>query len=366
MKNFLFVASLVSSVLIAGCSSNPVPASGNTTVSSSPAPSAVSAGPSSPAYHVVRHIPVGGEGGWDYATADGPSHRLFLSHGNHVVVVDSSSGALVGDIPKTEGVHGIAIARDLHRGFVSNGRTSTVTIFDLDSLKVLDEVKTSGQRPDAIIFDPASSRVFTFNAGGENATAIDAATGSIAGTVALGGKPEFAVADGQGHVYVNIEDTSEIATIDSKALTVLSRWKLAPCEGPSGLAMDRASRRLFSGCGNKVMAVSDPDGGRVVTTVPIGEGVDANAFDAASGLAFSSNGADGTLTVVRASSPDHYEVVATVPTQRGARTMALDESTHHIFLPTAQFGPPPPATTERPHPRPTIMPGTFEIVEVAP
>ena len=362
MKRVAFIASLAASVLI-GCSSN----RGNMPVNSTTAARSTRSSMAAPStYHVVRHIAVGGEGGWDDLTMDSPSHRLFLSHGNHVSVVDTNSGTVVGDIPKTEGVHGIAIAHQLRRGFVSNGRTSTVTIFDLDSLKVLDEVKTTGERPDAIIFDPASSRVFTFNAGGKNTTAFDAASGSVAGTIDLGGKPEFAQADGQGHVYVNVEDTSEIVAIDSKALTVLMRWKLAPCEEPSGLAMDRVSRRLFSGCNNKIMAVSDPDGGRVVATVPIGAGVDGGAFDATRGLAFSSNGADGTLTVVRASSPDHYEVVTNVPTQRGARTMALDQSTHHIFLPTAQFGPPPPATTERPHPRPTILPGTFEVVEVAP
>ena len=361
MKNLVFIVSLAAAALL-GCSSNSGKMSGGSTMGST----STTPTPALSSYHVIRHILVGGEGGWDYATMDSPSHRLFLSHGSHVVVVDTNSGTIVGDIPKTEGVHGIAIARDLRRGFVSNGRTSTVTIFDLDSLKVLNEVKTTGERPDAIIFDPSSSRVFTFNAGGKNTTAFDAASGSVAGTVDLGGKPEFAVADGRGHVYVNVEDTSEIVAIDSQALIVLGRWKLAPCEEPSGLAIDRDARRLFSGCGNKLMAVSDPDSGRVVTTVPIGEGVDANAFDAGNGLAFSSNGADGTLTVVRASSPDHYEVVTNVPTQKGARTMALDESTHHIFLPTAQFGPPPPATADRPHPRPTIMPGTFEIVEVGP
>jgi DNA-binding beta-propeller fold protein YncE len=364
MKRFVFLVSLAASVFVSGCSSGrgTTPAS-STPIGTTPSTSAM---PAATTYHVVRHIPVGGEGGWDYATVDGPSHRLFLSHANHVVVVDTRSGTIVGDIPKTEGVHGIAIARELHRGFVSNGRTSTVTIFDLDSLKVLDEVKTTGDRPDAILFDPASSRVFTFNAGGKNTTALDAASGAVAGTLDLGGKPEFAAADGRGHVYVNVEDTSEIVAIDSKALTILKRWKLDPCEEPSGLAMDRGARRLFSGCGNKLMAISDPDTGRVVGTVPIGAGVDANAFDAGTGFALSSNGADGTLTLVRASSPDHYEVLANVPTQKGARTMALDETTHHIFLPTAQFGPPPPATAERPRPRPTMVPGTFEVLEVGP
>jgi DNA-binding beta-propeller fold protein YncE len=353
------IAALVSAVglLSFGCTTQSTP---------SPQPAQSAAAAPSPHYHVVRHIPVGGDGGWDYLTMDSPSHRLFISRGDRVVVLDVQSGKVVGEIPNTQGVHGIAIAPDLHRGFVSDGRTSTVTIFDLDSLKTLSEVKTTGDRPDAIIFDPASSRVFTFNAAGKNTTAIDAATGNIAGTVALGGKPEFAAADGKGHVYVNVEDTSELVALDSKALTEIKRWKLTPCEEPSGLAMDRNHRRLFSGCGNKLMAVSDPDAGRVVATVPIGQGVDANAFDPAFNLAFSSNGADGTLTVAHEVTPDQYEVADNVPTQRAARTMALDEQTHHIYLATAQFGPPPAPTPERPRPRPPMLPGTFEIVEVAP
>jgi DNA-binding beta-propeller fold protein YncE len=318
-----------------------------------------------PKYHVARHIPLGGEGGWDYLTIDSPSHRLFISRGDHVVVLDVETAKVVGEIPKTEGVHGIAIARDLHRGFVSNGRLNTVTIFDLDSLKVTGEAKTS-ERPDAIMFDPVSARVFTFNAGGKNSTAVDAKSGEVAGTIPLGGKPEFAVADGKGHVYVNIEDTSELAEIDSKTLTVTKRWKLTPCEEPSGLAIDREHRRLFSGCSNKVMAISDPDAGKVITTVPIGDGVDGNGFDPAFGVAFSANGASGTLTVVREVSPSKFEVVDNAATARGARTMTVDEKTQHIYLPTAQFGPPPAPTPERPHPRPAVMPGTFEIIDVAP
>ncbi|MEA2571514.1 MAG: hypothetical protein QOI24_3515 [Acidobacteriota bacterium] len=317
-------------------------------------------------YHVVRHIPIGGEGGWDYLTVDSASHRLFVSHSDRVNVVDLDKGTVVGAIMNTPGVHGIALAPSLHRGFISAGRTSSVTVFDLDTLATLSELKTTGERPDAIMFDPVSSRVFTFNAGGKNTTAFDAATGAVAGTIDLGGKPEFAVSDGKGRVFVNIEDTSEVVAIDAQTLTIATRWKLAPCEEPSGLAIDRVHRRLFSGCDNKVMAISDADAGRVVTTVPIGEGVDANAFDPEANLAFSSNGQSATLTVVRESTPDQFAVVENVATQQGARTMALDEKTHHIYLATAKFGPPPAATAERPHPRPTILPGTFEIVEVAP
>ena len=318
-----------------------------------------------PHYHVVKHFPVGGDGGWDYLTIDGPTHRLFISRGDHVTVLDVASGRVVGEIPKTEGVHGIAIDRELHRGFVSNGRLDSVTIFDLDSLKVIGDVKTS-PRPDAIMFEPVSSRVFTFDAGGKNSTAIDAAKGTVAGEIPLGGKPEFAVHDGKGHVFVNIEDTSELAEIDAKELRVMRRWKLEGCEDPSGLAIDRQHKRLFSGCANKVMAVSSIETGKVIATVPIGEGVDGDGFDPEYGVAFASNGVSGTLTVVRELSPDRFEAVENVPTARGARTMTVDEKTHHIFLPTAQFGPPPAPTPDRPRPRPTILPGTFEIIEVAP
>ncbi|MEO8034632.1 MAG: YncE family protein [Acidobacteriota bacterium] len=355
MKRF---AALASVLLMAGCATN-----SSTSTATNQSPATAAAAPAR--YHVVRHIPVGGVGGWDYLTMDGGSHRLFLSHSDRVEVVDVGSGKVVGTIPNTPGVHGIAIASSLHRGFVSAGRTSSVTIFDLDSLVPLGEVKT-GERPDAIIFDPVTARVFTFNAGGKNTTAIEAASGAVAGTIDLGGKPEFAVSDGKGRVYVNIEDTNEVVAFDPKALTVITRWKLEGCDEPSGLAMDRAHGRLFSGCGNKVMAISDADAGRMLTTVPIGEGVDANVFDPALGLAFSSNGADGTLTVVRETWPSRFEVIDTVATQRGARTMALDEKTHHVYLATAQFGPPPAPTAERPHPRPSILPDSFEVVEVAP
>lgn len=316
-------------------------------------------------YHVVRTIPLTDEGGWDYLTVDSASDRLFVSRGDHVTVVNLKDGKVAGEIPKTEGVHGIAIADGLHKGFVSNGRTSTVTIFDLDSLKVTGDAKTD-ERPDAIMYEPVTARVFTMNAGGKNATAIDAGTGKPVGNVPLGGKPEFAVADGNGLVYVNIEDTSEIVGFDAKTLAAVKRYKLEGCEEPSGLAIDRKARRLFSGCGNKVVAVSDPDTGKVVTTVPIGAGVDANRFDPAEKLVFSSNGRDGNLTVIRELSPDKYEVVETVPTELGARTMELDERNHHVFVVTAKFGPPPAATAERPHPRPTIVPGSFHILELAP
>src|SRR6266436_5536500 len=305
----------------------------------------LSAGPSG--YHVSKTIKLGGDGGWDYLTVDGG--RVYISRGTHVMVVDADKGALVGDIPNTNGVHGIAIAPDMDKGFISDGRDNNVTIFDVNTLKVLGTAP-AGKNPDAIIYDPASKRVFAFNGSSKDATAIDAKTGTVAGTIPLGGKPEFAAADEKGHVFVNIEDTSEIVQFDSNKLTVENRWKIAPGDEPSGLAMDRKHRRLFSVCSNKLMVVVNADTGKVVTTLPIGAGTDAAGFDPETGYAFSSNG-EGTLTVVHEDSADKFSVVDTVPTQVRARTMALDTKTHQVFLVTAQFGAPPAATAQQPRPR---------------
>ena len=313
-----------------------------------------------PNYHLLKKVVLGGEGTWDYLICDSAARRIYISRSSHVMVVDADTYAVVGDIPGTDGVHGIALAPEFGRGFTSNGRSNTVTIFDLKTLKPLGTAPT-GNGPDAIIYDPASKRVFTFNGHGGDATAIDAATGKVAGTVPIGGKPEFAVADGHGHIYNNVEDKSELVQIDSSKLTVTARWPLAPGEEPSGLALDIKHRRLFAGCHNKMMAVVDADSGKVLATPAIGDGVDANAFDPETQLAFSSNG-DGTLTVVHEDSPAKFTEVAGVPTQRGARTMALDAKTHNIFLVTAEFGPPPPATPDRPHPRPAPLPGTFTLL----
>ncbi|HKP85812.1 MAG TPA: YncE family protein [Blastocatellia bacterium] len=311
-------------------------------------------------YHLLRKIEIGGEGGWDYVTVDSDMRRVYVSHATRVVVLDADKGTVVGEIPNTNGVHGIAIVPELGRGFTSNGRDATATIFDLKTLKVIGQAKT-GKNPDAIIYDPVSRRVFAFNGTSHDATVIDAASGEVAGTIELGGKPEFAAADGKGMVYVNIEDKSEVVAIDSRNLKVKAHWPLAPGEEPSGMAMDRKHRRLFIVCANKKMIVMDPDGGRVVTSLPIGGGVDAAAFDPETKLVFSSNG-EGTLTVVRQESADKYSVVENAPTQRGARTMALDPKTHNLYLPTAQFGPPPAPTPERPRPRPSIVPGSFTLL----
>jgi len=312
-------------------------------------------------YHLVKKILLGGEGSWDYLSFDPGSRRLYIARATRVIVLDVDQGTVVGEIPNTPGVHGIALAPELNRGFTSNGAAASVTIFDLKTLKELGQTKTTGENPDAILYDPASKRVFTFNGRGRNSTAIDAATGAVAGTVPLDGRPEFAVADGRGRLYVNLEDKSEELAIDSQALKILARWKMAPCEEPSGLAIDVEHRRLFAGCRNQIMGVMDADTGKVVATVPIGRGVDANAFDPGTQLAFSSNG-DGTLTVIHEDSPDKFSVLENVETQRAARTMALDPKTHNVFLVTAEFGPAPAATPQMPRPRPTILLNTFVVL----
>lgn len=313
-----------------------------------------------PGYQLINTYNLGGDGGWDYLTLDSSARRLYISRATHVMVIDADSGKPVGDIPDTPGVHGIALAPELGRGFISNGREGTVTIFDLKTLKAITKVK-AGENPDAILYDPASKRVFAFNGRSHDATAIDAAKGTLLGTVKLEGKPEFAVSDGKGEIFVNIEDKGRIDAIDPSKLEVKTGWPLTPCQEPSGLAMDRKNRRLFAGCDNKIMAVVDADTGKVVATTPIGEGVDANAFDPGTGLAFASCG-QGVLTVVHEDSPARFRVVDNVPTQEGARTMALDEKTHNVYLVTAKFGPPPAPTADNPHPRRTILPDSFVVL----
>jgi len=285
---------------------------------------------------IIKKIPIPGQGGWDYLIVDEGPRRLYVSHGTQVEVLDVDSGAIVGKIPNTLGVHGIALVPELGRGFISDGQTSTVTIFNLKTLETIGQVP-AGKKPDGIIFDPATHQVFAFNGGSNSVTVISAADGKVAGTVDLGGGPEFAVADGQGHVFNNLEDQNQVVKIDSAKLVVEQRWPLAPCEAPSSMAMDRPNRRLFIGCRNKVMAVVDADSGKVITTVPIGDHVDATAFDPDSRLIFNSNG-EGTITVVRQDTPDRYSVVETIKTLPKAKTMAFDPKTHHLFLSTAEDG----------------------------
>ncbi len=312
-------------------------------------------------YAIAVRMPVGGDGGWDCLTFDAATHRLFVTRSSHVQVVDTERDTVIGDIPNTPGVHGVALVPDIGHGFTSNGRDSSVTVFDLKTLGTVASVKLPARNPDVIIYEPGSKRVFAFNGGSANAVAIDPATNQVAGTVALNGRPEFAVADGRGRVYVNLEDSSAVVCFDAKSLRVLSRWPLAPGEEPSGLAMDREHRRLFAGCGNHHLIVLDADLGRRVADLPIGDRVDGVAYDPALHLVLSTNG-DGTLSVIREDTPDRYTKVADVPTQRGARTVALDEATHRVYTCTAQFGETPPATTEQPHPRPKMVPGTFVIL----
>jgi len=315
-----------------------------------------------PGYHVTTTYKVGGEGGWDYLTADSDARRVYISRGTHVMVLDADSGKSVGDIADTQGVHGIALAPELGRGFTSNGREGTVSIFDLKTLATSSKVKV-GDNPDAILYDPATKRVFTFNGRSQDSTAIDAASGKVLGTIKLDGKPEFAASDAKGEIFVNIEDKSELTAIDPNKLEVKATWPLAPCTEPSGLSIDRKNRRLFVGCDNKMMAVVDADSGKVLATPAIGEGVDATTFDPETGLAFASCG-EGVLTVVKEESPDKFSVAENVPTKRGARTLALDGKTHNVFVVTADFGPRPAATADNPRPRPPMIPDSFVVLVV--
>jgi DNA-binding beta-propeller fold protein YncE len=312
-------------------------------------------------YHVTKTIPIGGTGRWDYDIVDSAARRVYVSHQTHVVVLDADSHAVVGDIPNTPGVHGIALASDLGRGFTSNGRGNTVTIFDLKTLKVISTVKSSGQNPDAIYYDAGSKRVFAFNGHSANVTAIGAADGKVAGTIAVGGKPEFAAGDDQGHVFVNVEDKSQLLEIDAHKLSVLHRWPLTGCKEPSGLAIDQKNHRTFSVCGNKKMMVVNTDTGKVVATLAIGEDPDAAGFDPQTQLVFSSNGESGDLTVIHEDSPDTYSVIENVPTKKYARTMAIDLKTHNIFLPIAEFEPVAPKGEEEP----PMKPDTFGVLLVS-
>jgi DNA-binding beta-propeller fold protein YncE len=293
---------------------------------------------------------------------DPDSRRLYISRGTHVMVMDADSGKIIGDIADTPGVHGIALAPDLGRGFTSNGREGTVSIFDLTTFKTISKVQV-GDNPDAILFDPATKRVFTFNGRSHDATAVDAATGTVVGKIPLDGRPEFGVTTGSGEIFVNLEDKSEILALDPANLKIKSIWPLAPCTEPSGLAIDVKHRRLFAGCDNKMMAVVNADTGKVITTLPIGDGVDANGFDPDLGFAYASCG-EGVLIVAHEDSPDSFSVAQSVPTQKGARTMTVDTKTHQIFLVTAKFGPPPAPTDQQPHPRPSMLPDSFVVLVV--
>lgn len=320
---------------------------------------AMAAGPV-PHYQVIRKIPVGGDGGWDCLTFDSGSRRLYIARSNRVTVVNMDQGVVVGEVANTQGVHGVALVPKLHRGFASAGGDNSVVVFDLATLKETARVKV-GARPDVIIYDPVTDRIFTFNAGSMDTTAVDASSMKVVGSIDLGGKPEFAVTDGSGKVFVNIEDKSEIVEFDSRALTVKHRWSIAPGEEPSGLAMDHKHRILLAACSNEKMAVVSADTGRVIATPAIGKGPDGAEFDQKLGIAFSPNGQDGTLTLVKEVTLTEFKVAETVTTERGARTMALDPKTHEVFLATASFGP---ATEVNGRRRPTILPNSFAILVV--
>ncbi len=317
-----------------------------------------------PKIQVVQRWQIGGAGGWDYLTVDPGQDRLFISRATRVDVISTESGKLIGSIPDTLGVHGIALANSLKRGYTSNGRANSVTVFDLDTLKVIQEVKVSAGNPDAILYEPAGKHVFTFNGASKDVTVLDAASLGVLATFAVPGKPEFAADDGNGQIFVNIEtDPGQLTVIDSRKLAVKATWPLPGCDSPSGLAIDNIHHRLFSVCDGKVMAVTDSLSGKQVALVPIGEHPDAAAYDAKRGLVYSSNG-EGNLTVVRQDSADHYSVLATVATQLGARTMALDGASGKVYLVTAEFGPAPPATEAQPRPRPSIKADSFVVLTV--
>jgi DNA-binding beta-propeller fold protein YncE len=312
-------------------------------------------------YKLLKEIPVGGEGGWDYLTVDESARRLYVSHGTKVEVIDIDKEAVVGQIADTPGVHGIAVAPKLGLGFTSNGRENKANIFDLSTLKTSSKVET-GENPDAILYEEGQEEVYTFNGRSRSATVFEAKTGKVVATIPLSGKPEFSVADTQaGRICCNLEDKSEVAVIDTKAHKVLSTWPIAPGEEPSGMAFDAQNKRLFLGCGNKLMVMMDSETGKVVGSVPIGQGVDATKFDSGTMLAFCSCG-DGTVTIAHEDSPDKLTVVQTLKTEPRAKTMALDPKTHKIYLASAKFG----AASDQPSGgkkgRPSPVPGTFKVL----
>jgi DNA-binding beta-propeller fold protein YncE len=312
-------------------------------------------------YHLIKEIPVGGEGGWDYCSVDSAGQRLYVSHGAEVAVIDLARDQVVGVITNTPGVHGLAPAPELGRGFVSCGRENKAAIVDLKTLQILSKVDT-GQNPDGMLYEPGRQEVYMFNGRGQSATVIDAKAGKVVATIPLGGKPEFAEGDAEAHrVFNNLEDKNEVAVIDTRTHSVTNRWPIAPGDEASGIAIDVKHHRLFLGCGNKLMVMMDSTSGKVVATVPIGQGVDGSAFDPGTQLAFASCG-DSTTTIAHEDAPDKLTVVQTLKTERGSRTIALDPKTHKIYLPTAQFEPQPEQAAGSPRQRPKMIPGTFKIL----
>ncbi len=315
-------------------------------------------------YKIANKFHVGGDGGWDIIAMDDSTGRLYVSHATMVQVVDTKTGKTVGTIPDTKGVHGTAIAREAGKGFTSNGKDTSVTVFNLATLAVVTKVRVTGIGPDAIAYDKFSQAVFVFNGKSSNATVIDAKTNKVTATIALDGKPEFPASDEHGLLYVNIEDKNMVDVIDAKSAKVTRKFPVAPGEGPSPIALDMATNTLFIGCGNKLMVMADAKTGRILGSVPIGDHADGAAFDPFYKRAYVSCG-DGTLTVVQ-SAGGKFTVLENVATQKGAKTIALDQKTHHVYLPTAEFGPAPAPTADNPRARPPVVPGTFVVLDVAP
>lgn len=316
-------------------------------------------------HFISRKINVAGNDGWDYLAVDNVNQHLFISHGNVVNVVDLKTDKTIATIPDTKGVHGIAIANDVDKAFITDGKDNSVTIINLTTFALIEKVAIEGQKPDAVLYDQFSNKVFTYNAKTNDATVIDATTNKVIKNIPLGGKPEFSATNGKGLVYVNIEDKNQIKVIDTSDLVVINTWSIAPGDEPSGLALDVETNRLFAVCGNNLMIIVDASNGKVIKTLPIGDGCDGVAFDADKKLAFSSNGI-GNITVVKEENANAFKVVETITTQKGARTIALNKTTHELYLPTAEFGEKPQPTAENPKPRPGLKPNSFQILVVTP
>ena len=316
-------------------------------------------------YKIANRYNLEGNGGWDYLTMDESTGKLYISHGTVVQVLDVNSGKVIGKISDLKGVHGIALVPELNKGFITNGRDTSVTVFDLQDYKTLEKITVTGINPDAILYDAFSNKLFVYNGRSANATVIDAATNKVVETIPLDGKPEFSVCDGKGKVFVNIEDKNEITLINSATLKVEKSWSISPGEEPSGLAFDINNNRLFSVCGNKLLIVSDAENAKVITTLPIGDGSDGVTFDPGLSRIYSSNG-EGNITVIQEENANSFKVFETVVTQKGARTITIDTKTHHIYMPCAEYGETPEKTNENPHPRPPIKPGTFTILDICP
>jgi hypothetical protein len=317
---------------------------------------------SAPEYRVTHTYPVGGEGSWDYVIPDPPQHRVFIGRQNRVMVVDVNDGKLIGEVTGINGAHGVALASSSGHGFATSGNDGAVVMFDLKTFKTLGRIRAA-EDADAIIYDAASNRVFTFNGDAHSSTVIDPVKGQLVTNIPLGGKPEYGASAGDGKVYANLTDTSEVVELDAKGLTVARRWSTAPCKQPVAMTIDVAHHRLFSGCRSGVMAISDYQSGHVVTTVPIGQGVDGAGYDPAASDAFATN-ADGTLTVIHQDGPDAYRVVETVQTATGSRNMGLDQTTHRLFVPSAKFEPAAAPSAATPRPRPTVVPGSFALLVI--